>query len=283
MESILAVLNQPMHDTCSLRKSSRGMALIALFVAGFLWFFEPFGFSRYPGNLPWLAVRFGMITFIAGFLVEFIEIRILKLNKEHPSWTFGRWILRAVIGLLAISMGNFLFVNYLSGWDDLTFSYFLRFIINTVAIGIFPLIAIGYTSLRQTQRSNEALARKIEVHPTHHNGTVKVENNTGDDLILELHEILYMEAMQNYVAVYTITNGHLEKTMVRNTLKNVLQGLPEHAMFRCHRSFIVNLDHINDVTGNAQGLLISFTGFPGIIVPVSRKYISELRKIMEAA
>jgi DNA-binding LytR/AlgR family response regulator len=207
---------------------------------------------------------------------------VLKLNKEHPSWTFKRWMISAIAVLLSISIGNFLFINYLSGWDELSLQSFLPFVLNTVAIGIFPLVAAGYTSLRRTTRTNEELANEIHVHhPPHPQGKITIKNKSGNDMLLELNNILYMEAMQNYVAVYAVQNEGFTKATVRNTLKEVYHALPEGAMFRCHRSFIVNLDHIKHVSGNAQGLLISIEGFPSLQVPVSRKYIPALKELME--
>ncbi len=278
MQRLIRILNQPMNDSCSLAKSFRSMFIVAVFVAFFLWFFEPFGISGYQGNKGWLAIRFGLITLAAGFLVEFIEIKVVKLNKEHPSWTLKHWLLSSVFILLAISLGNFIFINYLSGWDGLTFSIFLRFILNTTAIGLFPIIIVGVTSLKRHEKSNLEIAGSMHI-PEHETDQQKVilPNQNGEDLEITANELLFIEAMQNYVAVYHLNGENVSKTLLRNTLKSLLHSVSVDSFFQCHRSFAVNLDHVTNISGNSQGLTLTLKQAPEITLPVSRRYIPDLR------
>lgn len=281
MKQWLSIWNQPMKDSCSLQKATGGLFVISLFVAFFLWFFEPFGLSQYRGNTFWLTLRFGMITFVAGFIIEFVELKLFRLNKEHPSWKFKHWILSAMIVLLAISLGNFLFMNYLSGWDSLTWGYFFQFIGNTTAIGIFPLLVVGITSLKRNEITNTHLAEEIELPASNHaDQLLTLPNNHGQNLEIRLSELLYLETMQNYVAVYFEKEDVVNKSMLRNTLKDILPKLPEDTVFQCHRSFAVNLDKITDIQGNSQGLTLTLS--EGVAsAPVSRKYIPELKSMVQ--
>jgi len=58
--------------------------------------------------------------------------------------------------------------------------------------------------------------------------------------------LLYIEAMANYVTLYT-TN---DKLIVYLTIKGVLEKLPAEKFLQVHKSHIVNLDKINTIEGN---------------------------------
>ena len=58
-----------------------------------------------------------------------------------------------------------------------------------------------------------------------------------------IDDIYYLEADRNYCQVYTKANTYL----LVNTLKNMEDKLPVEQFQRIHRSFIVNLKHVDEV------------------------------------
>lgn len=68
-----------------------------------------------------------------------------------------------------------------------------------------------------------------------------------DSLVkISLADIYYIEADRNYCRVFTGKKQYLLVT----TLKEVDEKLPESRFFRIHRSYIVNLSHIDEIGGN---------------------------------
>lgn len=63
---------------------------------------------------------------------------------------------------------------------------------------------------------------------------------------VNIFEILYLEAIGDYVKVHTPNRVHL----VYQTLKSFENTLPQRTFIRVHRSFIVHLDKIESVEGN---------------------------------
>jgi DNA-binding LytR/AlgR family response regulator len=61
-----------------------------------------------------------------------------------------------------------------------------------------------------------------------------------------IEDIYYLEADRNYCQVYTKSNNYL----LVNTLKNMEDKLPPQHFQRIHRSFIVNIKHVNEVAQN---------------------------------
>ena len=78
---------------------------------------------------------------------------------------------------------------------------------------------------------------------------------------IDLDEILYIEALQNYVTVYTAKG----KFITQLPLKNVEQNLAGKPFVRVHKSFIVSIAKIEAIENN--DIILS-----KIRIPISRHY-----------
>ena len=59
-------------------------------------------------------------------------------------------------------------------------------------------------------------------------------------------DILFTEALENYVAIYTSD----KKIITHATLKSVQESLPSKQFMQPHKSYIVNINHVNAIEGN---------------------------------
>lgn len=74
-------------------------------------------------------------------------------------------------------------------------------------------------------------------------------------------DILFVEGLENYVSIYTLS----EKILVHSTMKNILKTLPEKIFIQTHRSYIVNINHVNLIEGNVLNVARHE-------IPVARNY-----------
>jgi len=72
---------------------------------------------------------------------------------------------------------------------------------------------------------------------------IKVDKKTKK---LLLKNILFIESMENYIVIHTIS----VKEIVYSTLKTMLDNLPAEKFIQIHRSYIVNTEHIQAIEGN---------------------------------
>ncbi len=63
---------------------------------------------------------------------------------------------------------------------------------------------------------------------------------------ISLHEILYLEAMKDYMRIVTASRQYL----ILGTLTSMHDSLPPEKFIRIHRSFIVRRDRIESIKGN---------------------------------
>ncbi|MFC2122037.1 LytR/AlgR family response regulator transcription factor, partial [Bacteroidota bacterium] len=131
------------------------------------------------------------------------------------------------------------------------------------------------------QEAKEITRRKD--HNFSDNGSEKLitisAQNPRNDFTCICNNIMYFHAQDNYVIIHFIKDSNYIKEIIRTTLKKVKYNLNEYPnFFHCHKSYIVNLDNVIKVSGNAQGLKLSFRNINEII-PVSRQLHQEFMHI----
>ena len=89
------------------------------------------------------------------------------------------------------------------------------------------------------------------------------------NLKIQLHEILFVESLKDYVKVVT-----KDRTIVsKQSISTIEENLPEEAFLRIHRSFIVSISKIESFTAG----LIQVGKYE---LPVSRSYRHEVEKAL---
>ncbi len=80
-------------------------------------------------------------------------------------------------------------------------------------------------------------------------------------------DILYLEAVENYVKIVTDSGA----VITRCPLRNLVADLPSHGFLQVHKSYIVNMGKVECIEGNMLHL-------PGTTITVSRSYKDNLMK-----
>lgn len=282
-------LNEPFPSKESLGDSLIGQLYVSLFIAAFLYFFKPFG-MRYADNPLFVSLAFGLVSFLFASSFDVFCRCALKIRTDLPSWTLLKWLLYVFLLVSWIAFGNYLLQAILF-WEDLgSFSLWFQVWKATLLLGCFPIFFSGLIIQMQAAELNSKQAQSIEL-PQHHAASkfrpkASFENGVNDVYECFLDELILVEAMQNYVQLSVLKNGELDRVMLRQTISSTyeqLQSIDAGNVLRCHRSYLVNLDKVSQVSGNAQGLKLSFDGLDGVLVSVSRSYIPEFKQAIANA
>ena len=278
-------LNQPFPDKAGFKQSLVSIFWVGIFIALFLFLIRPFGIEGPWANLAWVSLGFGAVTIVFGWLFEAVSRFVLKIETHGPKWTLGKWMFYSMLLVVWIAVGNYLFINYMSGWNAMGYFNLLRMIGYTSLIGIFPVALSGIMVQLRAEKENEKDAQSLDdkVHLPHVSASMQISitDSTVKEFEFISGEIRYAEAMQNYVTVWFYKDGTLNKEMLRATIVSVEEQLSECSVIRCHRSYLVNVDAIENVSGNAQGLRLKLRDIPQEEVPVSRSFIGEIRAILD--
>lgn len=114
-------------------------------------------------------------------------------------------------------------------------------------------------------------------HAATSNAPLHLEGNSRETVELKSPaELLFVESDGNYALVHYLSEGKEAHKALRCTLKQMeeqLQGV--QGIMRCHRAYIVNIAHVEHVSGNGQGYRLTLKATKEQ-VPVSRQYAAAI-------
>ena len=260
-------------------KKALGAGLWAgVFVALFLFLFRPFGARIQEGEELYFlgyCTLFGLVTFLMTLLVHGFCLLLPSIFEEEK-WRIWKEILFNFFFIGCIGFGNLVLVHFI--WDvPLNGRTFWIWQGLTFAVGIFPALLGAFLGQMKLNRKyvSEAALLSMQVHPPtapSHQAVTLTGDNQNELLRLDAGQIAWLSAADNYVQVFYFEKGALKNRMFRTTLKKmeeVLSNCPQ--FFRCHRTYIVNLEMVREVSGNAQGYRLHLNGVDTTI-PVSRNF-----------
>ena len=253
--------------------------LSGLFIALFLLYFEPFDFHlNTDGNKVFHMSFFGCITTFVLLVFLFVFPLLLPNLFSDKNWKLGYQMILNMLILIVIATFNSIYSNYMNsipfGWD----SYWL-ILSRTCVLGFLPIAFITFFDYYQKVQSNLKLANNIlknkkefleDSKEAAHQLSTDLKNETFS---FSEHDFNYAIADGNYTDVCSLDENTLKKVTYRVTLSSFETQLKESSSLkRCHRSHLVNLKKVKDISGNAQGLKLELIN-QSEIIPVSRKYI----------
>lgn len=270
-------LFQPIPFEINLIRQLKSNALGGLVVGLVLFLMRPFGTDVPEGEemkFVFLCLVYGGITFFTATIYHAI-VSVFGKNVDESKWVVWNNIL-LTLGLISfIGVANWLFSMYLYDFP-LSWNAFLGWQYMTFVIGIIPTL-LGYFLYQQrllkkysgaAQVLNEDL-QKYSLNTSFEEIRL-IGENQNEELILKTNELLFIESANNYVEIFYKKNGAIEKSLMRSTLKKFENQLVAHEQFfRCHRTYLVNQNFVEKISGNAQGykLHLKETDFQ---IPVSR-------------
>lgn len=244
--------------------------------------FAPFGMDNiktFPERFI-VASGYSFIAFIVWILglSGLVFLKIVKIRVLHISLFIIT--IQFIIGSLGTIYNNIIFRNpyYFEFFLDLQVAVYLTGIIP--AIMLFLLLETSFYkkfSPGSYLTTNQFVDSSFRIE-------VKIEDeNPKKNICLFVDEILWISSMDNYVKIEIQSNGEKQKPVIlRNTLKNVEKSVSDSGAFiRCHKSYIINLQWVREVSGNSLSKKCVMQ-IGNDIVPISRSKVDlVLKKIQE--
>lgn len=281
----LYIFTQPYPCEVSRNEKAWLTFVISVFVFLFLLAFSPFGLNQYDFEQRlFICLGYGLACAMAMIFNLYVLMPALPELFDESRWTVGRQLIWTGWILFTISLFNSI---YSVGIGMLSFSFYNLLIstLQVVAVGIFPVAAIVLIDYLRLFRKHARKAEQLDQHlsrqsPCDNTQLVLVSENDNEKLQLTPDELLYITSADNYVAVNYRINDSIKKTLLRGTLKKIDQQLHHPNILRCHRSYIVNLKQLVNITGNARGYILTLRGTDSKI-PVSKTYAEEVMQQVE--
>lgn len=88
--------------------------------------------------------------------------------------------------------------------------------------------------------------------------------------------LLYIEAADNYVCIFYKKKNGISRFMLRNTLKTMETYLADVHIVRCHRSYMVNLEHVSVIRRQREGIFLEINDPDVRDIPLSPRYLDKV-------
>ena len=154
---------------------------------------------------------------------------------------------------------------------------------NDYALKAFDVEAVDYIikpfSLRRIEKALERIRKRSKdrsvIHTPPDFNWIPVEDR-GSIKLLNIDEICYCSVEDKRTYVNTVKNRYPTEP----TLAKIEERFRHKSLFRCHKSFIVNLDFVEKIIPMFnQNFIIRLKGFKEEI-PVSRHYAKKLKLLL---
>ncbi|HEY0679785.1 MAG TPA: LytTR family DNA-binding domain-containing protein [Chitinophagaceae bacterium] len=289
--SLIGTFRQPFPYDASIRSKLWMAAFFGLFIFVFLMVFKPFELDRYPlQRLLVIALVYGSVTFTCVFLSTVLFPVCLPTSFTEDRWTTGKQILFTAGVIFFVGLMNYL-VSPLIVETSLSFRTAVWFQGITTAIGLIPvtifILVRQNTLLKKFSTQAEVIDKKLlEKNELNENFALLDEKKSANKIRLNgdyqnesleiyIDDLHFITSANNYIKVFHRQNDKLVYSIIRSTLKKAEETLRDNdAFFKCHRAYIINLDKVVHVEGNAQGYKIRIDGHDEL-VPVSRNLNAE--------
>ncbi len=255
----------------------------ALFALIFINIYAPFGVDRWLNVTDFQLFFYSSIVILIGMLVIAVSRLLMYLLSAKKAIRYGEYALWIIGEILSMALVYALIQRFfLQGQKD-----FMVIMRNTVRITAF-IILLPYAIywLYLSFRDKYVLLEKLSMGRSETSRALNDRNQPGEWSLIPFQDekgilrfsvkrddLLYLEAADNYVLIHYLDGDKQLKYMIRTTLKRIAQDFPARNLVRCHRSYIINIDHVRTIRREKEGLIINFESPVNITIPISKTYL----------
>jgi hypothetical protein len=317
---MIKFLDKPYPFSFQPLRRIKQLPLIAIGVFTFFILFKPFGLSNDPEYIQFSAFITFSGTITGLFTTVLIPYLFSGYFKESK-WTVKRNLVWHtwdffIFATFMFSAFNIYSIYHYGNYRNFTFNIYLRWVYLNLIFGLPLSIIINlsnqYYLLKKHFKIANIISNTIETTIKENKQTCLIDNlDVQSNLIkqkydskelinqhasinlldievdkfkkvqLEVDNLIYVEALGNYINIMYECNG-FKKYTIRETINNIEKKTSNSKMiYKSHRSYLVNLNYISNVTGDAQGLKIHIKDIDTAI-PVSRNKIKEFKLLTSA-
>ena len=291
-------MNKGHKETISIRVISCAFIVLAIAI------FKPFGLEMWQWQAYIHLLSIFALGLLSCFLTEVILKYVIRMPRSYDrgvSYIISRnlrfqCINTPLVSLLICLYRHFAMSELVEG-NKLSLSNYLE----TLVIIAFLSFAIGLywrfkfrsrylaAELEETRLLNEQLKKlqtsdqdsQIIEEATNQDSQITLEGTTNEHVSLEISNLLYIEAVGNYVKVCQLQDNGVHTHMLRATMKQMEDTLEAYPMIvRCHRAFMVNLGQVEQISSNSRAMQLVMR-YSHDAIPVSRSNVNKLKELLE--
>lgn len=263
---------------------------VPIFALLFISIYSPFDFDRIDTNAPLLA-RLNISRELLVQLVTIILILIGMAVAAVSRWFMSLYSRRRTLSYVAyiswiaceilVMTTIFTIAAYFTESSKDIITLFRNSLIKTSLILLIPYVICYIYFIWQERVAQLRMLREqiMEDETALQVAYVQIYDEKGEmRLSVRREHLLLIESADNYVCVWYTNQNTPKKVLVRNTLKQVAEQLSSTHIQRCHRSYLINLDHVKVLRREKEGVFVEL-GIEGVPdVPISKTYSESIQR-----
>jgi len=248
----------------------------------FINIFRPFNSETWiPNNSSTNYFMYSSFMVLIGMVVVSLSRVIMNLVVRKVQLTFPDYLFWLVFeaGVLAMFYTFIAYKvgfvdNYINGNPDMKLWEAIFDILRKATANTVMMLLIPYT-ISLLFLDNQYLRNKLKEigNKGPERNIVHLKDEKGEiRLSINIENILYAEAANNYVTVKYINNDKITDFLLRTNLKKLSDDLRDTPIQRCHRSFMINLLHVTSLKKDQTDIVIQFDTTSIKDITVSKTY-----------
>ncbi|WP_166386084.1 LytTR family DNA-binding domain-containing protein [Polaribacter sp. 11A2H] len=281
MKKIGKWLSKPYYFNPSLKYKLKISFFHGLFIFLFLYIFRPFYLTHFKVIILEYTLGIAFIASLGTLIVLYIPALIFKNYFNEDNWTIGRNLLLMIIGVTLVGIVLWYFGEVYSEPYNLRKISLLEFLFYTLLVSLIPLIFFIFLNEKNIRIRREKkvfeikeIKKEKEISNTKKLASeICINSDNGkENITFLIDNLVYITSQGNYASFFLKNENDLKEKILRVTLTKIATELKEYSnVIRCHKSYIVNINYITDISGNARGYLLESKFIP-ILIPVSRSF-----------
>lgn len=221
-----------------------------------------------------------LIMVLGGMVIAAASRAIMGLYTKRHTMRYIDYIVW-IFGEILAMVTTLTLATLLTDTTKTITEIFRNSFVKTFLIVFIPYaLCYIYFIWQENVRELRALRKQIERDETVlQKAYIQIFDEKGEmRLSVRRENLVMIESADNYICVYYINGDKSKKSMIRNTLSRVAEHLKGSRIVRCHRSYMINLDHAKVLHRDKEGVFIELgiEGLPDI--PISRTYADNIRE-----
>jgi len=280
---MLKFLNKPYPFNDNFNHNLKVVFGISLGVFLFLQFFQPFELQSIESeNKTYIFLGGSIITLLALAFNLLVLPEIFPRLLSSENWKIKKEILWNLWILFTIGIGYFFYTQFV---EFLEFNIFI--IIKILLISTIPVALLITINQDRLLKANLKTAIELNKKVSDYQNEIEVpkkqiicfiSDNEKEKVEIDINDLLFIRSANNYIEIFRKKGKDYNKYLLRSSLQKAEENLKNFIfIFKCHRTSIVNINNITEITGNSQGYKLKFENIDEEI-PVSRSYSNELKK-----
>ena len=203
---------------------------------------------------------YGLVVILVSLLFSLFFPAIFPKLFDPEKWNIQKTLIFLIVSVITIGIVVGIIAFYKENPNTSLLFYIFRIILRSIILSILPLIILVFIAERRLYKQNnkDVIEMMKNIKP---NDLLRTSNhkfifakNTKDEIIINENNLFFIKAEGNYCYLFYEKKGEIKKSLIRTSLKSIENIVSVSNQFiRCHKSYVLNLEKVNNVTGNAKG------------------------------